>query len=43
VSPFDPAAFTAVPGALLLTGLVASWIPAIRATRVDPVVALKGD
>ena len=43
VSPFDPMAFTTVPAALLLTGLAASWIPAIRATRVDPVVALKGD
>jgi len=43
VSPFDPVAFVGVPAAVLLTGLVASWIPAIRATRVDPVVALKGD
>ena len=43
VSPFDPVAFLSVPTALLLTGLLASWIPAVRATRVDPVVALKGD
>ena len=43
VSPFDPVAFVGVPAAVLLTGLLATWIPAVRATRVDPVVALKGD
>ena len=41
VRPGDPATFTAV--GLILTGvaLVASLVPAWRATRVDPVVALK--
>lgn len=43
VSPFDPTAFASVPLVLLLTALAASWIPATRATRVDPVVALRAE
>src|SRR6202045_5181316 len=41
VSPYDPATLVAVPILLLLTGLVACWLPARRAARVNPLVALR--
>jgi putative ABC transport system permease protein len=41
VSPLDPATFAAVGLGLSLVAAFASLVPAWRATRVDPVVALK--
>jgi putative ABC transport system permease protein len=41
VQPADPATFLAVPALLTATALAASGIPAWRATRVDPLVALR--
>lgn len=43
VSTTDWATFTAVPVMLTLIALLASYIPARRATRVDPVVALRDE
>jgi putative ABC transport system permease protein len=43
VSAFDPVIFGGVTGSLLLAALVASIIPALRATRVNPIVALKNE
>jgi hypothetical protein len=41
VSPYNPATLASVAAVLLVTGLVACWVPARRATRVDPLVALR--
>jgi putative ABC transport system permease protein len=41
VSPFDPLAFALVAAALSVIGGVACWLPARRATRVDPMTALR--
>jgi predicted permease len=41
VSASDPATLAAVVVLILTTGLVACWLPARRATQVDPVVALR--
>jgi ABC-type lipoprotein release transport system permease subunit len=41
LSPFDPVAYGQIAGILLAAGALATWIPARRATRVDPAVTLR--
>ena len=41
VAPADPAVYLALSAGLLLVTECASWFPARRATRIDPVIALR--
>jgi predicted permease len=41
VQSWDPLVYSAIVGTLALTGVVAALFPALRAIRVDPVIALR--
>jgi predicted permease len=43
VSPFDPTALLGASALLLATSLLATWIPAARASRLDPASTLRAD
>jgi ABC-type lipoprotein release transport system permease subunit len=43
VTAHNPLVFTAVPAALTAVAFAGVWLPARRAVRVDPVVALRAE
>jgi ABC-type antimicrobial peptide transport system permease subunit len=43
LSPSDPTTYIAAVAVLSAIALAASWLPARRASRVDPLVALRAD
>jgi predicted permease len=43
VGPMDPVTYAAVSAGLAGVALLATWLPARRASRIDPVVALRTD
>jgi ABC-type antimicrobial peptide transport system permease subunit len=43
IAPTDIVTYLSVGGGLLLVSLLASWIPARRAARIDPMTALRQD
>jgi predicted permease len=43
VEASDPATYAGVAGILIVAAVLAAWLPALRATRVDPVIAFRAE
>jgi putative ABC transport system permease protein len=43
IGSLDPLTYSVVPCALTMVAIIASWLPARRASRIDAMTALRGD
>jgi ABC-type antimicrobial peptide transport system permease subunit len=43
LTPSDPLTYISIVVVLVVTAVLASWIPGLRASRVDPVIALRAE
>jgi putative ABC transport system permease protein len=43
VAPHDPVTFIGVAGIMAAIGIVACWIPALRASRIDPAITMRSE
>jgi putative ABC transport system permease protein len=43
VKPTDPVTFVSVAGMFLVIAGMASWLPALRAAKLDPTIALRNE
>ena len=43
LEPYDPVTFVTAAGILAAVGILAAWLPARRASRIDPKTALMND
>jgi putative ABC transport system permease protein len=41
VTPNDPMTLAAVAAMMVLVGIAACWLPALRAAKIDPAVAIR--
>jgi ABC-type antimicrobial peptide transport system permease subunit len=43
VAPMDPATFVAMSAVMIVMGLLASYLPARRASSIDPIESLRSE
>jgi ABC-type antimicrobial peptide transport system permease subunit len=43
ITPVDPATLAGAVAAMMLVGVLAGWVPARKASRLDPMAALRHD
>jgi ABC-type antimicrobial peptide transport system permease subunit len=43
VSPWDPIVFVVTAIGLFIVAMIACWVPARRAARIDPLIAMRAE